>query len=37
MSIGNDWGQDGQTLIALAVTALVLVPASVAAYRATTT
>jgi ABC-2 type transport system permease protein len=36
MSIGNDWGQDVRTVIALAVAALVLVPASVAAFRATT-
>jgi ABC-2 type transport system permease protein len=36
MSIGNDWGQDVQTLIALTAAALVLVPPSVAAYRATT-
>jgi ABC-2 type transport system permease protein len=36
MSAGNDWGQDIRTLIALAATALVLVPASVAAFRATT-
>jgi ABC-2 type transport system permease protein len=36
MSAGNDWGQDIRTLIALAAAALVLVPASVAAFRATT-
>jgi ABC-2 type transport system permease protein len=36
MSTGNDWGQDVRTLIALAVAAFVLVPASVAAFRATT-
>jgi ABC-2 type transport system permease protein len=36
MSLGNDWGQDLRTLIALAVTALVLVPAAVAAFRTTT-
>lgn len=36
MGIGNDWGQDLRTLIALAVAALVLVPAAVAAFRATT-
>jgi hypothetical protein len=36
MSTGNDWGQDVRTLIALAVAALVLVPASVAAFRVTT-
>lgn len=35
MSTGNDWGQDGRTLIALAAAALVLVPLSVAAFRAT--
>jgi ABC-2 type transport system permease protein len=36
MSIGNDWGQDLRTLIALVVAAAVLVPASVAAFRAAT-
>jgi ABC-2 type transport system permease protein len=36
MGIGNDWGQDLTTLIALAVAAVVLVPASVAAFRART-
>lgn len=36
MSTGNDWGQDVRTLIALAVASLILVPASVAAFRATT-
>jgi ABC-2 type transport system permease protein len=36
MSIGNSWTQDGRTLIALAVTAAVLIPASVAAFRTTT-
>jgi ABC-2 type transport system permease protein len=36
MSTGNDWGQDVRTLIALAAATLVLVPASVAAFRATT-
>jgi hypothetical protein len=37
MSIGNDWGQDLRTLIALGVAALILVPAAVAAFRARTT
>jgi ABC-2 type transport system permease protein len=37
MSIGNSWPQDGRTLIALAVTAAVLIPASVAAFRTTAT
>jgi ABC-2 type transport system permease protein len=37
MSTGNDWGQDLQTLVALAVTGLVLVPATIAAFRAATT
>jgi ABC-2 type transport system permease protein len=36
MGVGNDWGQDIRTLIALAVAALVLLPASVAAFRAAT-
>ncbi len=36
MGIGNNWGQDLRTLIALAVAALILMPASVAAFRATT-
>ena len=35
MSIGNSWSQDGRTLIALAITAAVLIPASVTAFRAT--
>jgi ABC-2 type transport system permease protein len=35
MSIGNDWGQGARTLVALAVAALILVPASLAAFRAT--
>ncbi|MBO0729351.1 MAG: ABC transporter permease [Acidimicrobiaceae bacterium] len=35
MSTGNSWAQDGRTLIALAVTAAVLIPASIAAFRAT--
>jgi ABC-2 type transport system permease protein len=37
MGIGNDWGQDLRTLIALGVAALILVPAAVAAFRARTT
>lgn len=36
MSIGNDWGQDLRTLIALGAAGLVLAPASVAAFRTTT-
>jgi ABC-2 type transport system permease protein len=36
MTAGNDWGQDIRTLIALAAAALILVPASVAAFRVTT-
>jgi ABC-2 type transport system permease protein len=36
LGIGNDWGQDIRTLIALAVAALVLLPASVAAFGAAT-
>src|SRR5262245_35971624 len=36
ISIGNSWGQDLRTLIALGLTALVLVPAAVAAFRART-
>ena len=35
MTTGNSWAQDGRTLIALAVTAAVLIPASVAAFRTT--
>jgi ABC-2 type transport system permease protein len=34
MSLGNDWGQDLRTLIALAVAGLVLIPAAVSAFRA---
>jgi ABC-2 type transport system permease protein len=34
MSTGNSWPQDGRTLIALAVTAAVLIPAAIAAFRA---
>lgn len=37
MGIGNDWGQDLRTLLALGVAALILVPAAVAAFRARTT
>lgn len=33
MSSGNSWGQDGRTLIALAAAALVLIPASLSAFR----
>lgn len=36
MGTGNDWGQDLRTLLALAVAALILVPAAVAAFRAAT-
>jgi hypothetical protein len=36
MSIGNDWGQDAQALTALGVAALILVPATIAAFRAAT-
>jgi ABC-2 type transport system permease protein len=36
MSIGNDWGQDAQALTALGVAALILVPATVAAFRSAT-
>jgi ABC-2 type transport system permease protein len=36
IGVGNDWGQDIRTLIALAVAALVLLPAAVAAFRAAT-
>jgi ABC-2 type transport system permease protein len=36
MSIGNDWGQDVQALTALAVAALILVPAAVTAFRSAT-
>lgn len=36
MSIGNDWGQDVRMLAVLAVAALVLMPATVAAFRAAT-
>jgi ABC-2 type transport system permease protein len=35
-SIGNDWGQDVRMLVALAVAAVLLMPATVAAFRATT-
>jgi ABC-2 type transport system permease protein len=35
MTTGNSWAHDGRTLIALAVTAAVLIPASVAAFRTT--
>jgi ABC-2 type transport system permease protein len=37
MSTGNDWGQDLQALVALAVTGLVLLPVTIAAFRAATT
>jgi ABC-2 type transport system permease protein len=37
MSTGNDWGQDLRTLVALAVAGLVLIPTTVAAFRAATT
>jgi ABC-2 type transport system permease protein len=33
MTTGNSWAQDGRTLIALVVTAAVLIPLSVAAFR----
>jgi hypothetical protein len=33
MSLGNDWGQDVRTLIALGVTIVVLVPLAVLASR----
>ena len=36
MSVGNDWGQDLRMLAVLAVAALVLVPATVVAFRAAT-
>lgn len=36
MSLGNSWGQDLQALVALGVTAAVLLPASVAAFRSST-
>jgi ABC-2 type transport system permease protein len=36
MTTGNSWAQDGRTLIALAVTSAVLIPASLAAFRTTT-
>jgi ABC-2 type transport system permease protein len=35
MITGNNWAQDGRTLIALAVTAAVLIPMSVAVFRTT--
>jgi ABC-2 type transport system permease protein len=35
VTAGNSWAQDGRTLIALAVTAALLIPVSVAAFRAT--
>jgi ABC-2 type transport system permease protein len=35
MTTGNSWAQDGRTLIALAVTAAVLIPVSVGAFRTT--
>jgi ABC-2 type transport system permease protein len=35
MSIGNSWAQDGRTMLALAITAAVLLPTSVAAFRTT--
>jgi ABC-2 type transport system permease protein len=36
MSLGNSWGQDTRTLLALAIAAVVLVPLSVTAFRTTT-
>jgi ABC-2 type transport system permease protein len=36
ISIGNSWGQDVRTLIALVLAGLVLIPAAVAAFRAAT-
>jgi hypothetical protein len=36
MSIGNDWGMDLRMLAAIAGAAIVLLPASVAAFRAAT-
>jgi ABC-2 type transport system permease protein len=36
LNAGNDWGQDLRTLAAVAVAGLVLVPATVAAFRAAT-
>jgi len=36
MSIGNDWGQDARMLPVLAIAALVLMPATFAAFRAAT-
>jgi hypothetical protein len=33
MSIGNDWGRDVRTLIALGGAALALVPASIATFE----
>jgi ABC-2 type transport system permease protein len=36
MSLGNSWGQDARSLVALAVAAAALIPASVTAFRATT-
>jgi ABC-2 type transport system permease protein len=35
MNLGNDWGQDFRTIVALTAAALVLMPAAVAAFRAT--
>jgi ABC-2 type transport system permease protein len=35
MSTGNNWAQDGKTLLAMAVTAALLIPLSVAAFRST--
>jgi hypothetical protein len=36
LNAGNDWGQDLRTLAAVAVAGLVLLPATVAAFRAAT-
>jgi ABC-2 type transport system permease protein len=36
VSLGNDWGQDLRAIAALSAAALLLVPAAVAAFRATT-
>ncbi|MGO9082798.1 MAG: ABC transporter permease [Streptosporangiaceae bacterium] len=36
MSLGNNWGQDLRTLIALAIVGVILIPAAITAFRATT-
>lgn len=37
MNTGNSWGQDGHTLAAIAIAAVLIIPAAVAAFRASTT